>query len=93
MSTKFEEIKEYLKNTKKSFLLTGGAGFIGSNILEALLSLGQKVIVVDDLSTGYQKNIDEVVNNVGENAKDFKFIKGDIRDYDLIKDMLKESQS
>ena len=90
MSTKFEEVKEYLKNTKKSFLLTGGAGFIGSNILEALLSLGQKVIVVDDLSTGYQKNIDEVVNNVGENAKDFKFIKGDIRDYDLIKDMLKE---
>ena len=55
------------------FLVSGGAGFIGSNLCEAILNLGYKVICVDDLSTGHYENIESFLNN-----PDFKFIKGDI---------------
>ena len=57
------------------FLVTGGAGFIGSNLCEAILSLGYKVRCLDDLSTGKQANIDLFAAN-----PDFEFIKGDIKD-------------
>lgn len=59
------------------FLVTGGAGFIGSNICEALLKMGYKVRCLDDLSTGKQANIDIFINN-----KNYEFIKGDIKDLD-----------
>lgn len=58
------------------FLVTGGAGFIGSNICEAILSLGYKVRCLDNLSTGKKQNIDLLVNN-----SDFSFIYGDIIDF------------
>ncbi|MGI6680438.1 MAG: NAD-dependent epimerase/dehydratase family protein [Bdellovibrionota bacterium] len=92
-TVKYEIAKEKLEKSPRTFLLTGGAGFIGSNILETLLLLNQKVIVIDDLSTGYQENIDDVLNLVGKKAKNCVFIKGDIRDYDLIKDTLKKKVS
>lgn len=57
------------------FLITGGAGFIGSNLVEVLLEKGHKVRVLDDLSQGHQANIDLFINN-----EKFTFIKGDIRD-------------
>ena len=57
------------------FLVTGGAGFIGSNLCEAILDLGYKVRCLDDLSTGKQEN----VNIFMENPK-YEFIKGDIKD-------------
>lgn len=60
------------------FLVTGGAGFIGSNLCEAILSLGYKVVCFDDLSTGFQKNIDMFIEN-----PDYTFIKGDIKDYEM----------
>lgn len=60
-----------------TFLVTGGAGFIGSNLCEAILRMGYKVVCLDDLSTGQQKNIDEFINH-----KNYKFINGDIRDLD-----------
>lgn len=56
------------------FLVTGGAGFIGSNLCEAILRKGYKVRCLDDLSTGKQENVDLFLNN-----KNFEFIKGDIR--------------
>ena len=59
------------------FLVTGGAGFIGSNICEAILNLGYKVKCLDDLSTGKMENIEHLMNN-----EDFTFIKGDIKDLD-----------
>ncbi len=59
------------------FLVTGGAGFIGSNLCEAILNLGYKVRCLDDLSTGFQKNVDLFVDN-----PNYKFIKGDIKDFD-----------
>ena len=59
------------------FLVTGGAGFIGSNLCEVILKLGYKVRCLDDLSIGKQENIDLFIDN-----ENYEFIKGDIRDYD-----------
>jgi len=59
------------------FLVTGGAGFIGSNLCEAILGLGYKVRCLDDLSTGKLSNIEVFMKN-----PDFEFIKGDIKDFD-----------
>lgn len=61
----------------KHVLVTGGAGFIGSNLTEALLNLGAKVSVFDNLETGRKSNIEEFFNH-----PNFTFIEGDIRDYD-----------
>lgn len=62
------------------WLVTGAAGFIGSNLIEALLRLGQHVIGLDNFATGHQRNLDEVQRLVGEQAwSRFRFIKGDIR--------------
>ncbi len=59
------------------FLVTGGAGFIGSNLCEALLKMNLRVRCLDNLSTGFLKNIEEFKDNLL-----FSFIEGDIRDYD-----------
>ena len=63
------------------FLVTGGAGFIGSNLCEAILNLGYKVRCLDDLSTGKQENVDLFINN-----PNYEFIKGDIKDLDVCLD-------
>lgn len=60
------------------FLVTGAAGFIGSNLCEALLNKGCKVKALDDLSTGKQENIDLFLDN-----PNYTFIKGDIKDLDI----------
>lgn len=59
------------------FLVTGGAGFIGSNLCEAILKLGYKVRCLDDLSTGKQANVDLFKDN-----PNYSFVKGDIKDFD-----------
>lgn len=59
------------------FLVTGGAGFIGSNLCEAILNMGYKVRCLDDLSTGKQANVDIFLDN-----PNYEFIKGDIKDLD-----------
>ena len=65
------------------WLVTGVAGFIGSNLLEHLLKMGQTVVGLDNFLTGYQKNLDMVRDLVGPEAwKRFTFIEGDIRDLD-----------
>lgn len=60
------------------FLVTGGAGFIGSNLCEALLGMGYRVRCLDDLSTGKQANVDMFIAN-----PNYEFIKGDIKDLDV----------
>lgn len=59
------------------FLVTGGAGFIGSNLCEAILGLGYRVRCLDDLSTGKQENVDLLIDD-----PDYEFIKGDIKNLD-----------
>lgn len=59
------------------FLVTGAAGFVGSNLCEAILNMGYKVRALDDLSTGKQKNVDMFLGN-----PNYEFIKGDIKDLD-----------
>jgi UDP-N-acetylglucosamine 4-epimerase len=82
---KYEELQEYLKNNQSTWLITGVSGFIGSNLLEKLLILNQKVVGLDNFDTGYQHNIDQAIKDsnktTGKDLSDnFKFINGDIRD-------------
>ena len=83
--TKYEELQGHLKNNQSTWLVTGVAGFIGSNLLEKLLILNQKVVGLDNFDTGYQHNIDQAIEDA-ENATgkslsgNFNFIKGDIRE-------------
>jgi len=76
----YEQRKDELRNQPKTWMITGVAGFIGSNLLETLLKLDQKVIGLDNFSTGFQHNLDEVQGLVtAEQWQRFRFIKGDIR--------------
>lgn len=75
----YECLKKSLLETSKTWLITGVAGFIGSNLLEHLLKLNQKVIGLDNFSTGHKYNLDQVQSLVGsEKWENFKFIEGDI---------------
>lgn len=69
--------KELLFPENSLFLVTGAAGFIGSNLCEAILNMGYKVRALDDLSTGKQANVDMFLDN-----SNYTFIKGDIKDFD-----------
>lgn len=81
--TRYQEIKSQLLENQHTWLITGCAGFIGSNLLEHLLLLNQKVIGLDNFATGYQKNLDEVQSQVSDTQwQNFSFIEGDIRDFD-----------
>lgn len=81
--TKYEEVKKELKQEPKTWLITGVAGFIGSNLLETLLLLDQNVVGLDDFSTGHQHNLEEVKSLVSpEQWTNFSFIEGDIRNYE-----------
>jgi len=78
--SKYEKTKKQLENKPRTWLITGVAGFIGSNLLETLLNLGQFVVGLDNFSTGFQKNLDEVKSLVNpEQWERFSFIEGDIQ--------------
>ena len=77
----YEQLRNRLAAAPSRWLITGVAGFIGSNLLEQLLRLGQTVTGLDNFLTGYQKNLDMVHAAVGDEAwARFTFIEGDIRD-------------
>jgi UDP-N-acetylglucosamine/UDP-N-acetylgalactosamine 4-epimerase len=83
--TKYEQLQEHLKSNQSTWLVTGVAGFIGSNLLEKLLILNQKVVGLDNFDTGHQHNIDQAIqdanNTTGKDLNsNFKFINGDIRE-------------
>ena len=81
MATSYEALRQHLTNNQYSWLITGAAGFIGSNLLENLLTLDQHVIGLDNFSTGFQRNFDEVQSLVSKKQwQQFIFIEGDIRD-------------
>jgi UDP-N-acetylglucosamine 4-epimerase len=77
---KIDDIQRHLREHRYHWLVTGAAGFIGSNLVEALLKLGQRVTGLDNFATGHRHNLDQVRDAVG--AADwtgFDFIEGDIR--------------
>jgi UDP-N-acetylglucosamine 4-epimerase len=77
----YEQLKQKIQANPKTWMITGVAGFIGSNLLEVLLSLKQDVVGLDNFLTGHQRNLDEVKSLVtDEQWSRFKFINGDIRD-------------
>jgi UDP-N-acetylglucosamine/UDP-N-acetylgalactosamine 4-epimerase len=79
--TVFEKLKGRLTASPATWLVTGAAGFIGSNLLEALLRLDQKVVALDNLSTGHLDNLNQVREMVGPSRwKKCKWVQGDIRD-------------
>ena len=93
--TEYEQLQEYLKGNQDTWLVTGVAGFIGSNLLEKLLILNQKVVGLDNFDTGHQYNIDQAIEDANKvTGKDlrvnFSFINGDIRE---IKDCRKACQN
>ena len=82
-SNHYTTIRTGLKDTPHTWLITGVAGFIGSNLLESLLKLDQAVIGLDNFSTGHHHNLDLVKQSVSANQWDrFQLITGDIRDLD-----------
>jgi UDP-N-acetylglucosamine 4-epimerase len=82
--SRYEQIEAELWTQPRRWLVTGAAGFIGSNLVEKLLSLGQTVIGLDNFSTGHRHNLDDVHACVGEVAwASFEFIEGDIRDFEI----------
>jgi UDP-N-acetylglucosamine 4-epimerase len=79
----YQGIKQQLQAAPKTWLITGVAGFIGSNLLETLLLLNQKVVGLDNFATGHQHNLDEVKARVSEPQwRGFTFIEGDIRNFE-----------
>ena len=80
---KYNEIKKILKNEQKTWLVTGCAGFIGSNLAEELLKLNQKVVGLDNFATGHRYNLEHVKNSVSpQQWENFAFTEGDITDYE-----------
>ncbi len=80
---KFDDVRLHLRGRSYHWLVTGAAGFIGSNLVEALLRLGQQVTGLDNFATGHQHNLDQVREAVGSAAwAGFHFIEGDIRELD-----------
>ncbi len=81
--TEVQKMTDKLKD--KTILVTGGAGFIGSNLAEALLKIGASVIVLDNLETGLQSNIDRL-----SHYENYRFVNGDICNPEDYRDLLKE---
>ena len=78
--SRYDEVKTHLLNNRYTWLITGAAGFIGSNLLETLLKLDQTVVGLDNFTTGHHRNLDEVQTLVTpEQWGRFRFIEGDIR--------------
>jgi UDP-N-acetylglucosamine 4-epimerase len=87
----FDNKKIDLLRDQRTWCITGVAGFIGSNLLETLLKLNQKVTGLDNFSTGYQKNLDEVKNIVSRQQwANFTFIQGDICNLEQCRQAVKD---
>ncbi len=81
--SRYETIKNDLLARPRTWLITGVAGFIGSNLLETLLWLQQRVVGLDNFTTGHQHNLNQVQRSVSEQQwSQFRFIEGDIRSLD-----------
>jgi UDP-N-acetylglucosamine 4-epimerase len=85
--TSYEIACAELRAEPRAWLITGVAGFIGSHLLEALLQLGQRVVGLDDFSTGSPRNLEDVRDSVGAEAwKQFDFREGTIADVGICRE-------
>lgn len=76
----YEEAQGHLRSQPRTWLVTGAAGFIGSHLVEALLKLDQRVVGLDNFSSGHRDNLTQVTAAVSHSQyKNFRFIEGDIR--------------
>lgn len=76
-----DSLRLLMPETPRTWLVTGAAGFIGSNLAEALLRLGQRVVGLDNFATGHRRNVEAVREAVGEEAASrYRFVEGDVRD-------------
>jgi UDP-N-acetylglucosamine 4-epimerase len=86
----YDKTREALRASPRTWLITGVAGFIGSNLLETLLALGQRVVGLDNFATGHRRNLDAALDDACRSsglpretlAERFRFIEGDIRTLD-----------
>lgn len=87
--TKFDQVTNYLQHKQLTWLITGIAGFIGSNLFEVLLKLNQKVFGVDNFATGNKRNIEEVLQSCELHKKaNFQFNEVDICDLSAMKKVM-----
>jgi UDP-N-acetylglucosamine/UDP-N-acetylgalactosamine 4-epimerase len=78
---RYQQIRADLLNAPRKWLVTGAAGFIGSNLVQSLLDLHQDVVGFDNFATGHRRNLQEVEHSVAPDQwSRFRFIEGDIRD-------------
>jgi UDP-N-acetylglucosamine 4-epimerase len=85
--TTYEQQLARIEARPRTWLVTGAAGFIGSHLVEALLSRGQAVVGLDNFATGFRHNLEQVRAGVGEAAwKRFRFIEGDLRSLDACRE-------
>jgi len=92
----YAALKQQLQASPRTWLITGVAGFIGSNLLETLLTLGQRVVGLDNFSTGYHHNLEAALTDAAqatgrprcEPEALFHFIEGDIRDFDTCREAM-----
>ena len=88
---KYLELRESLKKNKKRWLVTGAAGFIGSNIVRELLKLNQEVVGLDNFATGHKRNLEQAIQNIlPSQTKSFKFIEGSIEDFVICQKAMKD---
>lgn len=78
----YEAVRQQLVAKPRRFLVTGAAGFIGSNLAALLVSLGQDVLGLDNFATGHPRNVSEVERAAAEGPGTFTFVRGDIRQLD-----------
>lgn len=84
---RYDAVRAALRAAPRTWLVTGAAGFIGSNLAQALLELGQTVVGFDNFSTGKRANLDELRAAVGdEAAARFRFVEGDLRDLEACRE-------
>lgn len=82
--TQYDQLQQKLQAQPKTWLVTGAAGFIGSNLVEKLLKLNQDVIGLDNLSTGYRRNLTAVAELVSdEQYRRFEFVEADVCNFEI----------
>ncbi|MCG8469129.1 MAG: SDR family oxidoreductase [Gemmatimonadetes bacterium] len=84
--TAYERACEELKSSPRRWLVTGAAGFIGSNLVERLLRLGQPVVALDNLSTGHRYNVEDAIEYAGASPELCRFIEADVADGDACRE-------